>query len=233
MALIKIDGAISGTAGGSVYARNRSGAYKRNWAKPVQPNTGSQLNQRAFFGSAAAAWNALSVAQRTTWEELALTVVRKNRLGDDYTPTGRQIYVESNTNLAKTSTTLLAEAPVEYFSPETATRPGAAMTIEAGGDYSTLDFTPMPIIAEVKWLIFATSPLRGTIGNVKRYLRLIGTFPGAAIATDGLAAYVATFGPTAPDGWEDSFVHFEFLIVSTTTGLQTRVSADVTQPTGV
>jgi hypothetical protein len=89
MALVKFGGGISGFAGkigGTVYGRNKSGAYARNWAVPVNPVTTAQSAVRAVMAMAAAAWSSLTLTQVNAWNAYAAVLIRTNRQGDQYTP---------------------------------------------------------------------------------------------------------------------------------------------------
>lgn len=112
MALIKFGGGVaaaSGKVAGTVYARNRSGAYQRNWAKPVNPGTALQSGVRAALSAAATGWAGLTAAQVEAWNAYANTMTRLNRLGDSYVPTGRQIYIEQAMNAFQTLGVLLVK----------------------------------------------------------------------------------------------------------------------------
>ncbi|KKL73251.1 hypothetical protein LCGC14_2076760, partial [marine sediment metagenome] len=54
--------AISGSIGGTVYSRNRGGAYIRNRAIPVDPNTSFQINVRAILAAQSQNWADLTDA---------------------------------------------------------------------------------------------------------------------------------------------------------------------------
>ena len=89
MALVKFGGGvagISGKIGGTVYARNKAGAYARSWAKPTTTPTPSQTVNRNRFGNQAQAWTALSSSHKSSWDAYAATVTRLHRQGDAYTP---------------------------------------------------------------------------------------------------------------------------------------------------
>ena len=114
MGIVKFGGgvaAISGKVAGNVYARNRAGAYIRKWAKPVNAASIRQQEVRAAFGENSSGWGALTDTQRTAWNALAAASERLNRLGDSYVPTGRQIFIEANQNLATAGETLLTDPP--------------------------------------------------------------------------------------------------------------------------
>jgi hypothetical protein len=86
MALIKFGGgltAMSGSIGGTTFARSGAGAYARSWAKPVNPNTASQQARRSTLNMLTHYWaSELDDAQRQDWADWAAATVWKNKLGD-------------------------------------------------------------------------------------------------------------------------------------------------------
>lgn len=102
MGLIKFGGGvagISGKIGGTVYARNKSGAYARNWTKPVNPGSVPQSDARANLAAAVAGWATRTNEQQLAWNAYAAGMTRLNRLGESYVPSGRQIYIEQFINM--------------------------------------------------------------------------------------------------------------------------------------
>lgn len=100
-ALILFGGGVSemrGSIGGSVFSRNSSGAYARNRTKPVNPNTDKQSSIRALFSTIAQYWRTLSEGEKITWNSLAPTFPRVNRLGQTVPLTGFQLFQKCNTN---------------------------------------------------------------------------------------------------------------------------------------
>src|SRR5437773_11561609 len=67
----------SGSENGTTASRNRFGQYFRRRAVPVQPRTAAQLAVRARMSNNAAAWRALTDAQRAAWESLGTQITRK------------------------------------------------------------------------------------------------------------------------------------------------------------
>lgn len=99
MALIVLAGGEqrSGSAGGITYSRNRFGAYMRNRAVPVNPNTDRQANVRNQVRALSIAWeNILTQTQRDEWETYAANVVWQNKLGQSVLLTGLNHYIRSN-----------------------------------------------------------------------------------------------------------------------------------------
>lgn len=89
---------VSGSIGGTTFSHNRFGAYKRNRAVPVNPNTDRQVVVRNIVRALTIAWqNTLTQGQRDAWNVYAANVSWLNRLGQSVKLTGLNHYVRSNT----------------------------------------------------------------------------------------------------------------------------------------
>lgn len=88
---------ISGSAGGMVFARNKSGAYIRNRTKPVNPNSFRQNFIRAAVSHLAETWHAdLTAVERNLWEVYAAAVAMKNKLGETIHLSGFNHFIRTN-----------------------------------------------------------------------------------------------------------------------------------------
>lgn len=107
----------SGKQGGIVWSRNRFGAYARNRAVPVNPDSAKQRTVRNQFSQNAKAWASINELNKGQWNMLAANLPRKNRLGDTIFLTGSQQYQSSNQTLASFGINLdgpLAITPVPF-----------------------------------------------------------------------------------------------------------------------
>lgn len=88
---------ISGSVGGTTFARNRFGAYMRNRTIPVNPNSSHQQAVRNAVAQLAARWSqVLTSDQRSEWNSYGANVTVQNALGQDVNLTGFQQYIRSN-----------------------------------------------------------------------------------------------------------------------------------------
>lgn len=62
-----MDAILSGKRGGSVFSRNRAGAYVRQWVRPINPNTIAQQNARTNFGLSSNQYHSLSDPAKALW----------------------------------------------------------------------------------------------------------------------------------------------------------------------
>jgi len=85
----------SGSIGGTTFTRNSfSSLICRARSMPVNPGTNQQGNIRSAFTNAVTVWESLLTdSERSDWTNWAHTLTLKNRLGEDYTPSGRQMFI--------------------------------------------------------------------------------------------------------------------------------------------
>jgi hypothetical protein len=98
--------------GGDVFARNRAGLYVRVKVKPKNPKTTNQQANRANFSTYTKAWRSLTAAQITGWNTLAGSSSLTDTLGNSYQPSGLQLFISCNRNLALIGATAIANPPV-------------------------------------------------------------------------------------------------------------------------
>jgi len=143
MALVKFGGgiaAMSGKLGGTVFSRNGAGAISKNWAKPTYPGSARQVTAAGRMSTVVTEWQqGLTNAQRASFNNKAATVSFRNRLGDDFTPSGFNLYVRANTHLIIVGQSMVTDAPVTpvlgMFTPTLAHVPATGVQISAVGNF--------------------------------------------------------------------------------------------------
>lgn len=179
----------SGSENGSTASRNRFGQYMRRRAIPVQPRTPAQLNQRARMSLNAAAWRALTDAQRAGWLSLGLQMTRSDSLGQSYDLNGFLAYCSVNNNNLDAGNAAVSAAPALTTPPDLLT---ATVTLTAAA--FSIAYTATPLAAGVRLFIFC-SPQRSAGVTFNGDYRLIAvTAAAAASPANVLAAYTAKFG---------------------------------------
>lgn len=108
---------ISGSIGGTTYARSRGGLYARNRTVPINPQTLAQGVVRSMFGSLSMAYNALTSAQKAAWEAFGQSIQFINRLGQPFNPSGRSAYMQLNQNLQLVGSTTIDDPPASTVAP--------------------------------------------------------------------------------------------------------------------
>lgn len=142
MALVQFGAGIvgmSGKVGGSVFSKNKSGAYVRAWSKPTNPNTAKQQVVRNVVAVLSARWaQTLSAAQRTAWNLYGSNVVMKNNIGAAIHLSGYNHYIRSNAWFARMERALVDDGPIVFELP--AKDPTMSITASEGTQLVTMTF---------------------------------------------------------------------------------------------
>lgn len=99
--------------GGDVFARNRAGLYVRVKVKPKNPKSTIQQANRAVFSTFTKGWRSLTAAQIAGWNNLAANSTLTDTLGNSFQPSGLQLYIGLNRNLAGVGFASIADAPAQ------------------------------------------------------------------------------------------------------------------------
>jgi hypothetical protein len=87
----------SGSVAGLTASRNRGGAYLRNRAVPVQPNSARQQVVKAAFGSLVQYWTStLTPEEREAWRVYGASTPYTDSIGDTITRTGQSAFIRTN-----------------------------------------------------------------------------------------------------------------------------------------
>lgn len=179
----------SGSLAGQTSSRNRFGQYRRTRAIPVNPASSAQGLARARLSVAAAAWRALTDAQRAAWRDLGLSMTRTDSLGQTYDLTGTQAFVSVNSSNAAAGNAQVTAAPGLVTPSAILT---ATITLTAAA--FSIAYTPTPLGAGERLFTFV-SPQRSAGRSFESDYRLLAVSAAAAASpADVYAAYVAKFG---------------------------------------
>ena len=183
---------ISGKLNGTVFAKNRGGAYLRTKVSPVNARTAAQLQARNLLSGYSQAWRNLTQTQRDSWNAASSNWSLATVFAQGATATGHGLFVtlNTNTNLAGGSSLTLppnkvGAAPIQEFNGVSAVVDGAI----------TLDVLPATVPAEHTMYIESTQGMSAGISNANSKYRFVGVL-GAGSATDEDLAgdYAAKFG---------------------------------------
>jgi hypothetical protein len=184
-----LDVAQSGSWAGITASRNRFGQYFRARHAPVNPNTAIQMVVRARLSTNAAAWRALTDAQRAGWLSLGLQMLRTDSLGQQYDLNGFLAYCSVNNNRAAVGDAVVADAPAHTTPPQLTS---ATITLTAAA--MQIAYTVTPLAAGNRLLAFI-SPQTSAGRKFNADYRLIQfTAAAAASPMNALAAYTARLG---------------------------------------
>lgn len=92
-------GELSGKLGGNVFARNKGGAYIRQYVVPVDPKSIAQINARTKFGYASSSYHSLTDEEKANWQSFAV----ERYLPKDGINTGQYSGFNAFTALANTA----------------------------------------------------------------------------------------------------------------------------------
>lgn len=182
-----------GKLGGHVASKNKSGAILRTKVTPVNPQTSAQASARSRLGGNSQAWSVLAEEQRRSWNALAQETSKTNIFGDQYFPSGKNLFTSVNNNLVMIGRPQISEAPVFAELPFI-----IDMTVEvdsSAGDI-TLSVDVSGTVAGNALVIEATAP--GSAGKYNfdgAYRQILVELTGAVPTPQALrTAYVAKFG---------------------------------------
>lgn len=179
----------SGSEGGSTASRNRFGQYIRRRAVPVQPRTPSQQNQRARMATNAAAWRALTNAQRAGWLSLGLNMTRNDSLGQTYDLNGFLAFCSVNNNKLAAGDAAVSDAPAIVTPADLLT-----VTVTLTAAAFSIAYTATPLAAANRLFIFASPQRSAGVRFNGDYRLLAVTAAAAASPADIFTAYTAKFG---------------------------------------
>lgn len=144
MALVKYGGGIvqmSGSIGGSTFARNRFGNYARSRTTPVNPSSSFQSKMRLILAFLVEYWNEeLSSAERAQWATYAAAVSMTNRLGDSVKCTAFNHFIRGNSLRLLLSETTVKAGPAVLTLPPT--DPLFAVTASVATQLISVTFDP-------------------------------------------------------------------------------------------
>jgi len=176
MAKIVFGGGVSqasGKIGGTVYSRNKGGAYSRNWVMPTNPQTSRQTNQRNLLALKSAAWRTLSDGERDAWVSWAGDNPILDRLGNSIVLSGAQAYNRININRtnAGDSTSQSVTPSAASFTADIIDT-SAALSIEIGAAFFRI---PLGAGAAAGQIIFAWAckPVSAGVTNTSAIERMV------------------------------------------------------------
>lgn len=115
-ALIQLGGgvtAISGSIGGTTFARSQAGAYARQKTKPINPKSSTQMARRANVAWLSTYWSkTLTEQQRTDWRAYATGTTWTNKLGNTININGLAAFLRLNVLQRLIPSEIIAAAPL-------------------------------------------------------------------------------------------------------------------------
>jgi len=214
MAKVKFSALISemrNKLNGSVFARNRGGAYLRTKVTPLNPQTAAQVAARSLLASFSQSWRTLTEAQRNAWNSVVDQWATTDVFGDIINPSGSTLFIRLNINVSLAGGTALVSPPT----PVGATAlPDLLVTADFSTQIMLIDSDIFEVPVGHALVVDATPMLSPGISNAKSKFRVIQTFPAAATMTlDISAAYIAKFGGMVQG--QKVFVRAKLIVLAT------------------
>jgi len=196
---------------GTVFSKNKAGAYMRTKVTPVNPRTASQQANRQDLASLSASWRALSSADQESWIAAAKSFPYFDIFGNSKELAGNALYISLNKNLLVAGQPIIASAPAPGEIPVFAIASASAVS---GTGVVTVTVDPAVIPAGFTMMVAATPNVSAGIRFVKNLYRTLGAFTVTAGVATLTAAYAAKFGSLAAG----QTIGFRVWLVNETTG---------------
>jgi len=196
MAKVKFTAIVAdmrGKLNGSVFSKNRGGAYVRTKVTPSNPSTSFQVAVRDRMAAFAQAFRSLTASQINAWNSAVSSFTKTDIFGDIKNPSGINLYVKLNAGLDRVGVADISVPPLPASVESVLT--GSAVADESAQSV-TVTFTPTPVPADTAFVIRATkqvSPGRSFLKNLLTDIQVVdaaGTSP-VVITTNYLAKYGA------------------------------------------
>jgi len=177
---------------GTVFSKNRYGAYTRTKVTPVNPQTTAQQTQRSNLAANSQAWRGLTEDQRQGWISAAPNFPVTDIYGNQKILSGQALFVRLNNNLQKYNSTPILDAPSPVAVPGVS---DLVLTADASAQTLSLDFAPDPIPLQFVMVVFATpqiTPGRNFVKNEFRFVVVDNPAATSPLALEG--DYIPLFG---------------------------------------
>ena len=157
---------------GSVFSKNRYGAYMRTKVTPVNPQTTYQQNNRALLAAASSGWRDLDAADREAWITAAPNFPMTDIFGNTKILSGQALFVGLTSNLINAGESQVSSAPT----PVSIAAFSITAAVAANGGAKTITISPATIPAGFVMQVYATPSYPVGISFVKNKYRFVGNF---------------------------------------------------------
>lgn len=197
---------------GSVFSKNRAGAYIRTKVTPVNPQTDAQQQARNNLSTNSQAWRGLTESQRQGWIDGAVNFPYTDIYGQTKILSGQQLFVKLNNNLVNAGASGISVCPSPIALPAiasitlTAAQTAGVVSLAYDVPEGTSDFI---LVVEATPNV---TPGKMFVKNLYRFLNSVGTDAASPFVLT--SSYAAKFG--APVEGQKIFMRVR--IVSAITG---------------
>jgi hypothetical protein len=183
---------MRGKLNGSVFSKNRGGAYVRTKVTPSNPSSSFQVAVRDRLSSFATAFRALTAAQIAAWNAAVSSFAKTDIFGDIKNPSGVNLYIKLNAQLDRVGVAAIDTPPLPAAVESVLT--GSA-TADESGQTLTVAFTPTPVPADTAFVIRASKQVSPGKSYLKNLLTDIQVVDAAGVSPANIAAnYIAKYG---------------------------------------
>jgi hypothetical protein len=176
---------LSGKIGGTVFARNRGGAYARSYAIPTRVTSASAQAQKAAFAAASQGYANLTTAQIAAWDQYGQENPVSNRIGQLITLKGQSWYVGCNSRLIFAGETPLTLPPI-LAAPVIAVASNPA--VDTSDSSAEIDVAVHSADASIRIAVYGAR----SVSAGKRYLENLYT--GVFLSAAGASGTTLSFG---------------------------------------
>lgn len=183
---------MRGKVNGTVFSKNRGGAYARTKVTPSNPKSGAQNLVRSRLAGFSQGWRALGQPARDAWNNAVASFPRNNVFGQAKILSGHQLYVGLNSQLAAANQSPIGLPPLPTGAPAVTS---ITVTAAAGTPAFSVAYLPATVPADTSMIIEATeqsSPGKSNLNSLFRQIQVVAA--AAASPADILLAYVGKFG---------------------------------------
>lgn len=181
-----------GKLGGQVFSKNRGGAYVRTKVTPSNAQTPFQTAVRGILTFFASNFRALTDNQILAWNNAVSDFTGTDIFGDVKTPSGIDLYVKLNANLAKVGESAISNPPLPSNVSQLT---GISVVAAAGAGTVSISADQATVGAGQRMYIEATPNLSPGKSFVKSEFRAIGyTGVNAGLPFAAGTDYTTKFG---------------------------------------
>lgn len=183
-----------GKLGGQVFTKTRQGATVRTKVTPANRQSARQGDVRSSFAFISRAWSTDPAVDRDAWNAAVSRFQRTNVFGDKYLPSGKNLFMQLNQNLAVVNTAMETTPPLSSDAPSVQVFIDDIMVGAAGIE---LGFTlPDAVTADDIIVLEGTAPNNPGRFNFSGQFRLILQAPATTPPTASAitTAYLNKFG---------------------------------------
>ena len=205
---------LSGKIGGTVFARNRGGAYARSYAIPTRVTSSIAQQIKAAFAAASRGYANLTAAQIAAWDAYGQENPVSNRIGQLITLKGQSWYVGCNSRLI-----VVGETPIDV--PPILASPVIALAdnpvVDTKATLATIDVAEHSADASIIVIVYGAR----SVSAGKRYLENLYTtiYVSDAGASGGTLSFGTELEAALGTIQAGVTYHFKVVMLDIRTGL--------------